>query len=1157
MNTVKQAVMRTMTLALTAALLMTPFAPQAAAAQDPDVITIHSASDFLQVAEACALDTWSQGKTVCLSADIHLPGDQFAPVPTFGGTFDGGGFAITGLSLTQDGSNQGLFRYLQPGGVIQNLTVCGVVQPGGSQQTVGGIVGNNAGTILDCTFQGLVQGKSCVGGVVGLNRETGQIVSCRAEGAVQGEDCTGGVCGRNLGVMLSCVNRASVNTAAPDATHSLEDLDYSAIVDTERSKIEQDEELALKSRTDTGGVVGRSSGVVQGCSNEGEIGYPHVGYNVGGIAGRQTGFILDCSNTGDIYGRKDVGGVVGQAEPNLSLTAGGDSMQQLRTELDTLNALIDQALDHADSSSAAISQRLSSIGQFAQQAQDSSKSLLDSTQRFVDGNLASVNSLSASVDAMLTAMEPAFEDLAQASDTMAALCDSLAEALEALQAASNTSAELLGQLKTTTESFEVVADDLYRAAQDLHKAATELEKAVIVKDEAAVRRALEDLSTAIGSLGDALTDAGNALQALRDAVTGGDGLPEALEQLSGAMQSMGSALKTAAQDLHTLQDNITLDWQQLRGAMNSVSEAFLAIRDAAYDMDLVTKNLEEVFSTGQILSIQLADAAQALKDAAVSGAEVGRILHSCFTTIGQALDAFLAEDPVEFQPLGQDYEEASSALFSSVGSLSEELSALNGEMTSAGTALSSDLRAISHQFNKVFHLLIDTIEDARESAESFDISDYIEDTSDEDIAATKLGKVAGCRNAGTVEADRNAGGVAGAMAIEHSLDPEDDILPQPSFTRTYQGKSILHNCVNHGQITSKKDNVGGVVGRMDLGVAVFCQNYGPVESVSGGFAGGIAGYSASTIRDSYAKCRLDGKSHLGGIAGEGASIQGCCAIATIEAAAEFIGAIAGSADVEAGSIKENHFLDTGVAGVDSVSYFACAEPASFAWFQQQPDIPARFLSFTLTLKADESVVAQFPFAYGDSLNSITLPEVPDKEGYYGQWPQVDQQILVNDMTLEAVYTPWVTLLPSTQKQGQRPLVLAEGQFTQAATLHVQSSGLTPPSGVKEGRYTLWEIALSGTPEVQTVPLRILDLSGKGRLWQYDGGQWRQIEAERNGNYLLCRMQGLSGSFCVAQTAGGWSPLYLLALIPLAVVLAATLGRSRRRAKKQEKAGVGG
>lgn len=67
------------------------------------------------------------------------------------------------------------------------------------------------------------------------------------------------------------------------------------------------------------------------------------------------------------------------------------------------------------------------------------------------------------------------------------------------------------------------------------------------------------------------------------------------------------------------------------------------------------------------------------------------------------------------------------------------------------------------------------------------------------------------------------------------------------------------------------------------------------------------------------------------------------------------------------------------------------------------------------------------------------------------------------MTLEAVYTPWVTLLPSTQKQEQRPLVLAEGQFTQDAVLHVQSSGLTPPSGVKEGRYTLWEIALSGTP----------------------------------------------------------------------------------------------
>lgn len=181
-------------------------------------------------------------------------------------------------------------------------------------------MGNNARNHFRLHVSRPCAGKTCVGGVVGLNRETGQIVSCRAEGAVQGEDCTGGVCGRNLGVMLSCVQPRQRQYGGADATHSLEDLDYSAIVDTERSKIEQDEELALKSRTDTGGVVGRSSGVVQGCSNEGEIGYPHVGYNVGGIARRQTGFILDCSNTGDIYGRKDVWrrGGAGGAQPQLN-----------------------------------------------------------------------------------------------------------------------------------------------------------------------------------------------------------------------------------------------------------------------------------------------------------------------------------------------------------------------------------------------------------------------------------------------------------------------------------------------------------------------------------------------------------------------------------------------------------------------------------------------------------------------------------------------------------------------------------------------------------------------------------------------------------------------------------------------------------------------
>ena len=67
-------------------------------------------------------------------------------------------------------------------------------------------------------------------------------------------------------------------------------------------------------RNDAGGIAGRSSGTVADCTNKGEIGYAHIGYNVGGVIGRQSGTVINCKNMGHVMGRKDVGGIIGQAE---------------------------------------------------------------------------------------------------------------------------------------------------------------------------------------------------------------------------------------------------------------------------------------------------------------------------------------------------------------------------------------------------------------------------------------------------------------------------------------------------------------------------------------------------------------------------------------------------------------------------------------------------------------------------------------------------------------------------------------------------------------------------------------------------------------------------------------------------------------------------
>lgn len=47
---------------------------------DGSTIYLESLSDFLNFAQQCTLDTWSQGKTVVLTCDLNLAGSGFTPI---------------------------------------------------------------------------------------------------------------------------------------------------------------------------------------------------------------------------------------------------------------------------------------------------------------------------------------------------------------------------------------------------------------------------------------------------------------------------------------------------------------------------------------------------------------------------------------------------------------------------------------------------------------------------------------------------------------------------------------------------------------------------------------------------------------------------------------------------------------------------------------------------------------------------------------------------------------------------------------------------------------------------------------------------------------------------------------------------------------------
>lgn len=159
-------------------------------------ITIYS-GEGLKV----AADEVNSGNTdinITLDNDIDLSDIDWTPIGTesrpYTGNFDGGGHTITGLKIDKSGTDYvGLIGCLGSGGKVQNVTLTNISVSGAN--CVGGIAGQNYGTVENCSVNGTVTGKGFTdtGGIAGSNY--GTISGCSAEGTVTGSVNVGGIAG--------------------------------------------------------------------------------------------------------------------------------------------------------------------------------------------------------------------------------------------------------------------------------------------------------------------------------------------------------------------------------------------------------------------------------------------------------------------------------------------------------------------------------------------------------------------------------------------------------------------------------------------------------------------------------------------------------------------------------------------------------------------------------------------------------------------------------------------------------------------------------------------------------------------------------------------------------------------------------------------------
>lgn len=205
--------------------------------------------------------------------DIALTGD-WTPLGwtdsddvAFTGTFDGNGYTISNLYISDSGSNMGLFAINE--GTIKNLSV--VLTGFVGTQYIGVISGQNNGTIQNVSVtqntalnsgnvvQGTNDSSTFVGGITGRNGENGVIKNSFANVAVHGYYFVGGLVGGNFGEISECYCKGSVNNMFNNNS-----LSYCAYV---------------------GGLVGGNKGSITNCYSytSGEVkGNQYVGGAVGG-----------------------------------------------------------------------------------------------------------------------------------------------------------------------------------------------------------------------------------------------------------------------------------------------------------------------------------------------------------------------------------------------------------------------------------------------------------------------------------------------------------------------------------------------------------------------------------------------------------------------------------------------------------------------------------------------------------------------------------------------------------------------------------------------------------------------------------------------------------------------------------------------------------
>ena len=1164
-------------------------------------VHIRDLEGFLKFAKACKEEDYSVDLVVSLESDIDLTklpeGEEFHGITSFSGCFCGNFHTISGLSLSEGSEAVGLFGYVEQGAKIKDLRVKGTIDCSTGKASAGGIAGINAGTIQGCYFKGTVSNLGETGGIAGKNGGTGVINRCVNSGAVDGLHKVGGIVGENRGTVKDCSNACMVNA------------------DTKWLDFEGDEELSLSATgvwssfqekigegTDFGGIAGWNNGLIADCSNKAVIGYQHAGRNIGGIVGCQKGQVLRCVNTGRVYGKQDVGGIVGQFEPKLRK----EDVEELGEQAKELHDRVERMISDLEKMGKDLHEDFRAITQKARETEKTMNALLTELRQVVEKNVDNANELASRIDYCETHFQSSMNYLEQATKQEEQLIGDLERIQDELNHRAQPEAEKIKEdVKSEAEKAKEEAQAEAEKAKEKAKeeaqaeaekakekakeeAQAEAEKAKEkAKEEAqaeaekAKEKAKEEVQAEAEKAKEkakeeAQAEAEKAKEKAKEEVqveaekakekakeeaqaeaekAKEKAKEEVQESGNQAEQEKKDKLEEIAQDLRNNGDQVAEKLKNdLRDRIGRPEPDMNDADDPAKISD--EEDLEEIKETAE-------DAWDVLsKDAHAMSAS----LQAAGKEWKNIADYLNAQESIRAVNLSSNFDRNSEKLDAELGELMDLLDTLEQHSYQHSETLEKDMRAINDQANNVLSVMVVRLDNMQAMANGEDI---IIDLSSLENVVKDGTEVSECTNKGVIHGDRNVGGIAGTMGVEKTDTTQGKNL---SVGRRYMAGAVLHDCEDQGFVNVKTENAGGIVGSQELGLISGCIARGRVQGTEADDLGGIAGRSSGRIVSCGSLAVLNGANEIGGIAGQAKSVQDCHSMVTITGSKEWVGAVVGrqefDEDEEDATIlrrlaKEkmsgNYYCSSSLYGINGVSSSGVAQSVTYQELLALDNVPEAFSELTVTfIDTDQNLIDRITLPYGYDLAQLAYPEVKTESGEYMEWSGLQGEKLEGNLILQTREMDLVTILSGDLVQKNKSVVLAEGNFTERAKVHAEDYvGKLPDNLPANCICHCYKVVLeNATLDVGDVTrVRLLcEEEGETTIYRLDGDRWTKLGTKRIGSYEEAQMFGTQAIFCICTVEKKLS-VYLLIIMGSCVTIVLTLlgillGRKRRRQKSR-------